>query len=371
MKKIFIFIIFSLLFNLSFADNLSDWAKDSVIKLKELNIIDNRFEGRYREKIKRIEFAYLSVNLYEKISNKTIAKSERTFIDTDDDFILKARNQNIANGYPDNTFKPLNNITREELAVLIMNVVRATNKNYDKEIEYILKFSDDDKIAKWAYEDVYFTRKNKIVNGIGENFFSGKSNATIEEAIVMIKRAYDLLSTLEENSNLDDNKFVENSNTNNNHNDKFDIMVDKKNSSGKYSDLISKKIETIDIKDINSKNISIKNNYCILIVDTSKEFMIVPMENILKISKLYLDKNFIIVDVNSNVNDDLLKYYKEYSSKNVSIILDRNNEFYFKNNYKIDSYPTFLFINKENIIIDVQVGDLSLKSLFDKLLINF
>ena len=50
--------------------------------------------------------------------------------------VKKAVRAGYINGYGDNTFRPDNNITREEIAVIITNIHNYKDKNYDKIRKY-------------------------------------------------------------------------------------------------------------------------------------------------------------------------------------------------------------------------------------------
>ena len=191
MKKNIVMLVLVLVLVLgtfTFADNNvpSEWATEFVTNVQEQDILNESFFNNYQNAITRKDFAYLGVRLYEEYTGESANAGESTFDDTTDEWILKAKNIGVVGGYPDGTYKPNNNITREELAVLFVNVFKASN------IEYILpneeKFTDDSEISDWAKESVYIAKTNGIINGIGNNTFSPNGTATKEQSLIMFNK---------------------------------------------------------------------------------------------------------------------------------------------------------------------------------------
>ena len=134
--------------------------------------------------------------MYEHYTGKIATVGDATFTDTSDEWVLKAKNMGFIGGYPDGSYLPEKDITREELAVLFVNLFNASG------IEYLPSddkaFVDDDKIATWAKTSVYIAKKNGIVRGVGGNRFDPKAKATKEQSLIMFNKAQtsvDLINT--------------------------------------------------------------------------------------------------------------------------------------------------------------------------------
>lgn len=98
--------------------------------------------------------------------------------------IIKLAQLGIVSGYTDNTIKPNDNITRAEMAVIIVKVASlkpAENINLD--------FVDKDEIPKWAAGYIQTAVDNKIITGYEDNTFRASKNLTREEMIVLIIKA--------------------------------------------------------------------------------------------------------------------------------------------------------------------------------------
>lgn len=189
-RTAFLCVIVLLLTTVSFADKPSNWAEESISKLQMSDVFDSEFYDGFKTSMTRKEFAYLSVKLYEELSGIETTVGEDPFKDTDDEWVLRGYNEGFIKGYDESTYGPNDLITREQLAVLLMRVIKASGVEYDNNIAD-LKFSDDNEISPWAKESVYLANKNGILNGVGDNRVSPKTDATKEQAMIMSLRIVD------------------------------------------------------------------------------------------------------------------------------------------------------------------------------------
>ena len=70
----------------------------------------------------------------------------------------------VVNGYNNKSFGPDDNITREQLAVMLRNYANYKEKN-TKSLASIESFKDNGQVSKYAREGVQWAVKNKIING--------------------------------------------------------------------------------------------------------------------------------------------------------------------------------------------------------------
>ncbi|MGI6227699.1 MAG: S-layer homology domain-containing protein, partial [Peptococcales bacterium] len=95
-------------------------------------------------------------------------------------------------------FAPEENITREQMAALIM---RAYSKLTGTELDKITpanisKFTDLDEISDWARHSVLVANQLRIVGGMTETTLEPQGNATRAQGIVMIKRLLEVTASL-------------------------------------------------------------------------------------------------------------------------------------------------------------------------------
>ena len=123
----------------------------------------------------------------QNIPEKDIIKNTEIFSDISNTFwaydsIMKLTGNSIISGYPDNTFRPNNNIKREELCkiIAVANGFTASGKT---------SFSDVDDSA-WYSEYVNALYENGIIKGISETEFGVGNNVSRQDLAVIIYRLY-------------------------------------------------------------------------------------------------------------------------------------------------------------------------------------
>lgn len=167
-------------------DNPSEWAVEEVVRAVNNNITFDEILEDFSRDITREEFCMLIINSYESITNETAPlPSSNVFIDTNNPHILKAYNLGIVLGVSANEFAPNATITREQMAVMLYQML----KNIDPLIKYEqheVLFDDKDTISSWALEAVAYCSNTGIIKGVGNNMFSPKSNATREQGIILV-----------------------------------------------------------------------------------------------------------------------------------------------------------------------------------------
>jgi Leucine-rich repeat (LRR) protein len=99
-------------------------------------------------------------------------------------YIEAAGARGYVTGYPDGTFKPANPMTRAELATLLVRVARQLG---NPELNPALTFSDV-KSGAWYYNDVLTAARLGLVTGYANGTFRPDNTVTRAEAVTMINR---------------------------------------------------------------------------------------------------------------------------------------------------------------------------------------
>ena len=204
MKKLLAFSLALIMSVMTFsftasAYTASDWAMAELTKADENGLIPAILkEVDLTKPITRAEFAAVSVLLFEKISlRKAEAAGTNPFTDTSDEYGLKALELGITTGTSATTFDPDALLTREQAAAMLTRVYKKLtingwdiSKDGQFKLEYTApeKFADDADISDWAKDSVYFMASKSIINGVGENKFAPKNNASREQAIIIATR---------------------------------------------------------------------------------------------------------------------------------------------------------------------------------------
>lgn len=171
--------------------DISSWAKKAVEKIWINDLADPIVFAEYQKSITREEFASLAVRLYEKATGNVIeVKDNQPFTDIDDCIfakdIVKANSIGVVNGVGNNKYDPYRCITRQEISVMIYNLVQALHPERNMITTDNIGFLDDSQISNWARPAVLYLYKNGIMKGVADRVIAPLSNATREQAMVLI-----------------------------------------------------------------------------------------------------------------------------------------------------------------------------------------
>lgn len=173
----------------------SSWARDLLRTANDNQLVTERTSTGFQKQITRLQFAELAVNLIEQVTGQAITPSTEAFVDTGDAAALKAVAAGITAGSGEGRFSPDAPITRQEICVMLNQVIRCvdeargttTLKNTSTEID--ARFTDAGSVASWARPAVARLTNNGLMSGNGSQV-APLSNTTVEEAIVLILALY-------------------------------------------------------------------------------------------------------------------------------------------------------------------------------------
>lgn len=189
--RLFFMVLISILFittisngaTYSDIDNVK-WAKDSIISMANHGFVSGYEDGAFRpqNEITRAEL----ISILNKM-NKFEEEAEISFSDVNQNNwaykeIRKAVAAGYVAGFNDNTFKPNDKVTREQVAVILNNLYKLENKNSGttiKDIEYV---------SSWAREGVTNVVSAGIMSGYTDGTFGGKRSITRAEGVVALNK---------------------------------------------------------------------------------------------------------------------------------------------------------------------------------------
>lgn len=188
----------------SFTDTSSHWAKDSIEKWADLNIVNGYSNLFYpSNNIIRGDVALIldRVMGYELYGNNVFADLDNYYYTTS---VLKANYAGIILGDGVN-IRPTDNITREEASVMICRAMHFDTSNYTS-----TGFSDNLDISSWALNSVAYLSQAGIVNGRPDNTFDPSAYIERAEFVAILDRAIALLlnDSEEYSENVDGNVVV-------------------------------------------------------------------------------------------------------------------------------------------------------------------
>jgi len=159
------------------------WGKSAIDYLVNAGVVSGRPDGSFApdENITREEFTKLIVLAFNFYKEGDSAE----FNDVEKDrwsypYIASAVNFGIVNGVDGESFKPDENISREDMAVILYRAYQRTVESHFRgELE--VKFKDFDEVSDYAKNSVSMLSNLGLINGDGESF-NPHLNATRAEA---------------------------------------------------------------------------------------------------------------------------------------------------------------------------------------------
>ncbi len=178
-------------FAASFSDVSGHWAENYIYQSANAGLIQGYPNGTFgpNQSITRAEF----VTILAQESGETIAESSGAleFSDVKKDhwarkYILWGRKNNVLSGYEDNTFRPEQTVSRQEMALLLYQYITGYHQKSILNVQPEITFRDENLIGNWAIEAVKAMQRSAIINGRGDNIFDPLSGATRAETTVMM-----------------------------------------------------------------------------------------------------------------------------------------------------------------------------------------
>ncbi len=170
-----------------FTDISGIWAADDIMEMVEFGILSGYEDGSFRPDgaVTRAEFVAMVVHTLEKLGQLTVNAGE-SFADTRshwaEEYISTAVSCGFVAGYDEDTFGPNENITREQMAVIIARAFDLSSASGQT------AFSDTATISAWAYESVAAVVESGIMTGMDGNLFAPQEKATRAQAATVIQR---------------------------------------------------------------------------------------------------------------------------------------------------------------------------------------
>jgi outer membrane protein assembly factor BamB len=114
--------------------------------------IEDSFYEDYTAGLTRKDGAYFLVPVYFYLKGEPmdLATAAAPFDDTDDPYILKARELGLMSGGAGNTFDPSGILSRQDMTAMFMNLCTRAGINFDNSNIDHIRFADQNAIAPWA-----------------------------------------------------------------------------------------------------------------------------------------------------------------------------------------------------------------------------
>lgn len=166
----------------------SEWATDYILDAYYKGFIT--YTDVFTEIIDRKYFCEILYNLFYSLGYTSGINGISKFEDIDSEAVNVLASMGIIEGRDKKTFAPDDNITREEIAVIINRIIECSNIHTES-VTFI--YEDDADISEWAKDSVYNIAGTGIMYG-DEIRFEPKANCSKEQAIAVLMRLYYIIT---------------------------------------------------------------------------------------------------------------------------------------------------------------------------------
>ncbi|AMJ40443.1 S-layer homology domain-containing protein [Anaerotignum propionicum] len=164
--------------------NADPWAKASMEFAYNQGLITEENLLDAKREITRLEFCKIVVLLYEKSKGeKLVPKSESPFTDCNNPSVIAAYEAGIISGTEPTKFKPNDNLTREQLAILLNRILKVWGITLTSGTEKYA-FSDISILEKPSIEVIGKIKNAGILVGDDDGKFYPMRGLTFQEAVI-------------------------------------------------------------------------------------------------------------------------------------------------------------------------------------------
>lgn len=168
------------------------WAQNAIMECATRGIVNGKAEGVFApaDNVTREEFSKMLTLAFEFYDENSAA--DFTDVNKDDwsySYIASMQKAGYISGYPDGTFRGSDNISREDMAVVLHRII-STNRYIDALTNITNPFDDYESISDYARNAVLMLYNSNIISGATDSTFEPSRFATRAEACVMLQRIF-------------------------------------------------------------------------------------------------------------------------------------------------------------------------------------
>ncbi len=175
----------------TFTDMTNHWGRSTVEALASAGMLKGKEDGSFSPdaNITRAEFIQMAMNLLRYVD--TPYRGAYNDVSASDWYANTVQAAHDIGLIPsvmtsDGSFKPNQNITRQEAAVVMSVLAKA--RTTQPEIEQVKMFTDNCRISSWAKDGVYDAVAYKLIEGYPDGKFYPKNEMTRAEAATIMSR---------------------------------------------------------------------------------------------------------------------------------------------------------------------------------------
>lgn len=169
----------------SFTDTQGHWAQGPINQLVGLKAVSGYPDNTFRPEntVTRAEFAAMLMKAFNFAPKASVVVFMDTYRHWAKDAISNATAYGIVSGYDQVTFGPQDPVTREQMAVMIVKACKLEGSYQGK------TFPDQGSISAWAQDAVAAVTQKNIMGGYPNGSFQPQGRATRAEAATIISKA--------------------------------------------------------------------------------------------------------------------------------------------------------------------------------------
>lgn len=174
----------------------SGWAAAEIQQARDAQLLTEHTATAFKMDITRFQFAELAVNLVEKVTGAKLTPApDDTFTDCTEPVVLKAYAAGLTTGTGDGTtFSPDHNITREQIATMLVRAVAAVEQETGETILTatgdLSTYTDAASVSSWARDGVTTLNAAGIMKGTSGSTLTPQGTTTIQEAVILTLRIF-------------------------------------------------------------------------------------------------------------------------------------------------------------------------------------
>ena len=167
-----------------------DWYYDDVVYVYRKGYMDGMSSTRFGGELNTTRGQI--VTILWRLTGEPRATRNNPFSDVSSrqyyyDAISWAYDAGVVDGFDAHTFKPDQNVTREQLAAILYRYAEYMNLSTSGSA-YLAKYRDADKIASWAYDAMAWANYHALINGTSATRIDPKGYATRAQIAAILHR---------------------------------------------------------------------------------------------------------------------------------------------------------------------------------------
>ncbi|WP_438350405.1 glycosyl hydrolase 53 family protein [Paenibacillus sp. FA6] len=172
------------------------WAVDAIEQLASKGIVQGVGGELFHPQndLSRVEFVQMLIKATDLIDTEAVNQFSDVKVGAwYNEAVASAQQLNIVQGKSDGSFGINERITREDMAVMLHQVILHLDLELPEQQKKITPFTDQGQISSYAVEAVAFMQRRGLIVGMQDGYFEPKETTTRAQGAVIIARLLELM----------------------------------------------------------------------------------------------------------------------------------------------------------------------------------